>query len=248
MPKLPHINVAEAFADCVESIGGEVLDRILPQSPTFSNADYVFRGDGVVAELKCLEKDIISTSEFEQRATKMHARWVSEGRVLPPATSTVRMNLRELPEDCALEIIALFKARMEAVVKKANSQIRETKKHLGMPNAKGLLLLVNNGNSSMELGMAFHVLARILKEKFSRINSLVYFSVNHPVRIPGITMPSLPWADPKIDRRDEVDRGFREKLRDAWFAHLSKLTSRPVGVFSMDGSDPSAMDDVTFIR
>ena len=60
-------------------------------------------------------------------------------------------------------------------------------------------------------------------------------------------MRSLRWADPNIDYRDEVDRSFREKLRNAWFAHFSKLISEPVCVFSVDGSDPSAMDDVAFI-
>ena len=116
-----------------------------------------------------------------------------------------------------------------------------------MPSAKGLLLLVNDGNLSMSPGLVFNLLDRILREKYHSINSLVYFSVNHPVHIPGIKMRSLPWADPIIEYRDEVDRRFREKLRNAWFAHFSKLISEPIYACSVDGSDPSAMDDVAFI-
>ena len=242
-----RIEVASAFADCVESIGGEVLDRCLPKPANFSTADYVFRKDGVVAELKCMEHDIMSTAEFKEQLNNTYARWVSEGLVPLPAAPRVQVNLQELPEPCAREFMKPFKRRLEATVKKANKQIRETKEHLDLKDAKGLLLLANDGNLSMKPNLVFHLLDRMLRAEFRSINSLVYFSVNHPVSVPGIGMPVLPWAAPIIDYRDQVDSTFMNKLRDAWFAHHSRLVEGPILEFATDCSEPSSIDAIDFV-
>lgn len=150
MSDMPRIDVEQAFADCVEEMGGQVLDRTLSDAEKrFSNADYFFPQDNVVADLKCLREDIMSKPEFARQASEMHARWVAEGRVAPPRTSRVVLNPRELPDECAREFVELFKKRLEfSTIKKANKQLRETKKRLGAADAEGLLLLANDGNVS----------------------------------------------------------------------------------------------------
>lgn len=247
MSKPHRIDIASAFADCVESIGGEVLDRSLPKPASCSTADYVFRKDGVVAELKCMEHDIMSTPEFQRRINEAYARWVRKGLVPQPEAPSVQVDLRELPEPCVMEFMKPFKRRLEATVKKANKQIRETKEHLDLKDAKGLLLLANDGNLSMKPDLVFHLLDRMLRAGFRSINSLVYFSVNHPVSVPGMGMPALLWAAPIIDYRDQVDSAFMNKLRDAWLAHHSRLVEGPILEFGLDCSEPSSIDAIDFV-
>lgn len=247
MSKPHRIDIASAFADCVESIGGEVLDRSLPKPASCSTADYVFRKDGVVAELKCMEHDIMSTPEFQRRINEAYARWVRKGLVPQPEAPSVQVDLRELPEPCVMEFMKPFKRRLEATVKKANKQIRETKERLGLKDSKGLLLLANDGNLSMKPDLVFHLLDRMLKAGFHSINSLVYFSVNYPVHVPGIEVPTLLWAAPIIEYREQVEPTFMTKLRDAWLAHHSRLVPGPLVEFRLDCSKPSSMDYVDFV-
>ena len=49
------MNVEELFNAYVKSVDGELVSELLPKSPTFSNADYLFRkqrAEPLIAELK----------------------------------------------------------------------------------------------------------------------------------------------------------------------------------------------------
>ena len=52
-----QIDVEKAFADFVRGFGGEVVEDIVGASPDFRNADYLFRSNRVVAELKRVVED-----------------------------------------------------------------------------------------------------------------------------------------------------------------------------------------------
>lgn len=50
----PHnpLAVEKTWHKFVKSIGGQVVEEILPASPSFENADYIFTDSEVVAALK----------------------------------------------------------------------------------------------------------------------------------------------------------------------------------------------------
>lgn len=50
----PHtpLPVEATWSDFVRSVGGEVVEDLVPEPRTFANADFLFREQGVVAELK----------------------------------------------------------------------------------------------------------------------------------------------------------------------------------------------------
>ena len=241
-----RIDIAKELATCVSRLEGIVLDEHLHQ-PTFNNADYWFPAAKVVAELKCLTEDLSTKSDFNASVAALHRSWVKRGLLPRPSTERVRLDLRELPLKCAREFIEPIKKRLEGGIKKANRQIRETKLHVDVTEAKGLLLIANDGNYMLPPSMMLHLLPRILKGQFSNINSVVYFSVNELVSTPGLKMPSLFWIDALVPTRDPVALEFRTALKTTWLKHLSDLIPAPI--FEYEGiAEPEFIDNIRFTK
>jgi hypothetical protein len=242
-----RIDVPNEIAACVRQLNGIVLDDVL-EHPTFQNADYWFPDANVVAELKCLTEDLTTNAIFNESVSALHASWVKRGLVPRLTAGRARMNLRDLPPKCAREYVDPIKKRLEAsTIKKANRQIRETKKHFNVPDAKGLLILVNDGNYMLPPTMMAPLLYRILKGQHSSINSVIYFLVNETASIPGIDMPSLFWIDALVPGREPVSLEFRKALRAAWMAHHSSLVPGPI--FEIEGNTHADLiDNIQFVR
>ena len=216
------------FSRCVKALGGSVLDEELI-NPTFSNADFWFPSANVVAELKCLSENYFSRDSFNKSLSDKYQSWVARGLVPRLKTAKAIVNLANLPVQCADEVVQPLKRKLEtSTVKKANRQIRETREHLGASNAKGLLLLVNDGNHALPPSMVRHLLARLLNAQYRCINTVVHFSVNEQVQVPGINMPTLFWAQWGFRDRVGIDPEFLEQLRSAWLAHHSTISGGDV--------------------
>lgn len=242
-----RIDVPKAVAVCVKQLNGVILDEVLVQ-PKFANADYWFQDANIVAELKCLTEDLSTNAIFNNSVLALYATWVKRGLVPRTAGGNVRMNLRDLPLQCAREYLEPIKKRLEAsTIKKANRQIRETKKHFNAPDAKGLLLLVNDGNYMLPPTMMVPILLRILKGQHSSISSVIYFSVNEHSTVPGIDMPSLFWIDALVPGREPVSSVFREALRKAWMVQYSHLVLEPI--YEIEASmHANIIDNIQFVR
>src|SRR6266567_7159531 len=143
MQEPPQLHIESSFNEFVKEFNGELVSELLPANPSFDNADYLFRNDNVVAELKCLEKDILDGIDFKAKLNVLYDTWVRKGLVRP-AWGTVEINTATLPIQCQQEIHSIIKNPIERTIKKANRQIRETKEHFNLPNAAGLLLLAND--------------------------------------------------------------------------------------------------------
>jgi len=157
-----------------------------------------------------------------------------------------RLNLCDILEECAPEFLGLVKPKLESsTLKKANRQIRETKAHFGALDAKGLLLLVNDGNYMLPPNMALHLLSRSLTGQYSSISSVIYFSVNESVSVPGLPMESMFWIDGLVPGREPVSPEFRQALQTAWMKHYSGLVPGPI--FEFEGNpDPDMVDKLQF--
>ena len=240
-----RIDIPTELAVCVKALGGVVLDEILVR-PNFSNADYWFSTANVVAELKCLTEDLSTKEEFNESIANLHASWVKRGLVPRPQGERPRINLRELPLKCSREFIEPIKKRLEAsTIKKANRQIKETKQHFNASNAKGLLLLVNDGNYMLPPTMMLHLLSRILKDQHSSINSVIYFSVNEISSVPDIPMPALFWFDAIVPGRTPVAVEFSNALRTEWLRHHSTLVPGTISEIKGEGT-PEYIDSIQF--
>lgn len=241
-----RIDVEKELAACVRGSGGVVLADELPDNPTFPNADYWFPKDNVVAELKCLSEDPID-EDFKKRNSRLYTSWVAKGWVpaLPAGRTTI--NSRDLPIQCYRELTEpIKKAFAASTIKKAGKQLKETKKYLNAPHAKGLLILVNDGNTLFTPEMTAHLLARILKGGHSSINSVIYFSVNESIIGPGLDEPSRFWAEFVVPDRVPIANTFHEAIRTAWMAHLSSVVPGPVA--ERLGPENVAISEMRFAR
>lgn len=242
-----RIDVAKEVAACVRGLGGQVLDEVLHQ-PNFANADFWFPAERVAIELKCLTENLASKADFNESLEQMYATWVRRGLVPCSTGDRASLNLREIPLRCAREFIEPIKKRLEvSTIKKANRQLRETKRHFEAQDAKGLLLLVNDGNYMLPPTMMAHLLSRILKGQYSNINSVIYFAVNEVSTAPGIPMPTLFWIEAIPPDREPVNDDFLMSLRKAWMQHHSRLVPDPIYEFA-GSSDPAFFDNIQFSR
>jgi hypothetical protein len=238
------INVEEAFGKFVKATGGVLISEILGPSPAFANADYLFRDEGVVAELKCLEKDVMDGETFQTRISAALEDWIVKGKI-PPFSGRIQIHSASLPQDCQHELFNILRRPLVGAITKANQQIKATKAHLNLPHAKGLLLLVNNGCWSLESDAVLYLADTSLGDRFRSINSVVYFTVNMPARMPGIQNDALVWVPAGRKGIDPVENGFLDHLQRGWFAHYAALTHQPLPVFEEDWR---RIADLRFVR
>jgi hypothetical protein len=186
---------------------------------------------------------------------ELHRRWIREGKVppFPPGVRAVRVNTRTLPRECAVQVENILTARVRRVVEKANSQIKRTKEALRVPEAKGLLLLANDGDLMLELDGVLHCLHRILHGKYSHINAVAYFSANETVNGPGIPHPAYFWmplsiSDAPAPDRPKIDSGFLKRLSEAWFNHIATVRGMPVIAMQRGDDPPEVIERIRFGR
>lgn len=154
-----RINVRREFSACVAKMGGTVNDDSLAGRPDNKpNADFVFLPEGVVAELKCLETDW--ADELAAHAPARTEDWIRRGK-LRPLSGTI--SLPDLPLPLVREIVDPFRKRLKVrVVARAAKQIKQTRIDIARPDAKGLLIIVNDGNRALAPDMMAHLLVPIL--------------------------------------------------------------------------------------
>jgi hypothetical protein len=136
--KLP---LEATFNEFVESVGGELIEKLLPNNDGRKRADYLFRSPLIVAELESLEREI----KLPDYAKKLQIRVRDWGRRgLIRVYGTTQIELRKLPKPCQDEWLVIFEAPIQKhVLSDANRQIREAKESLGLPDANGVLLIAN---------------------------------------------------------------------------------------------------------
>jgi hypothetical protein len=171
---------------------------------------------------------------------------VQRGLIPPTEREKITFNIRDIPVKCAREFLDPIKRRLEVnVFKKANKQIKETKKHFNAPSAKGLLLLVNDGDCMFSPETMAHLLARSMKKEHRSIHSAVYLSVNELVTVPGVSLPALFWMDGLVPNREPVPTALRDLLQQSWVAHYSGLVPGPIYEILMK-NEPDVLENIKF--
>jgi hypothetical protein len=252
MSRHQRIPVEKTFDEFVCGFGGsKVLDLLalredLKGSPPL-NADYVFPAHNVIAELKCLEENTYSPDEFKEVFQSLMDDWERRG-VLPWRLygGPIVVQSRDLPLVCQLELEKLISGTLRNVIKKANKQIRVTKETLHLTNARGLLLLVSDGNYFLRPEQIFPLLGRLLRERYSNISSVVYFTVNSVVDMPNLNRDGLVWIQSIRANAEPVSSEFLAALRAGWFQYLSRRLGIEIPEYIID--DDSLVEAMRFIR
>ncbi|MDM0079233.1 hypothetical protein QTI17_01380 [Variovorax sp. J31P179] len=221
-----RIDVRREFSACVSKMGGTVNDDVLAARPDNKpNADFVFAADDVVAELKCLETDW--AAELAAHAPARTDDWMRRGKLRRMSGS---ISLEDLPLPLVREILEPFRKRLKSrIVARAAKQIKQSRLDIARPSAKGLLIIVNDGNRALAPDMMAPLLLPILNSgSYSAIHTVLYMSVNEPVTVGGPFGQAQFWMPWSIKGKESVSQDFVDRLGDAWMAHLSSVTGDPV--------------------
>jgi hypothetical protein len=127
-----------------------------------------------------------------------------------------------------------------------HDQIKHTLRALSLPEAKGLIIVVNDGNYGLELDAALYLIDKILGSQFHSINSVIYLTVNLFATTPITEKPALVWIHATRTGAVAVDAQFVQRLFDGWRAYLSQKLGHPVIV--VDLTDRAMIEKIRFVR
>ncbi len=171
----------------IESFGGEVVAKLLKKGGDLpKNADFLLFDRTVVAELKCLEKDYFSAHDVERKLTALVNGWIRSGILRDDQIQNGKFSVNDLSEICALQTLEVFAKPIREAITHANNQIKETKRHFDLPTARGLILIANDGNRSLNPDLVMHILGRLLRARFSALDSFVYFAPDMQITVPDL--------------------------------------------------------------
>lgn len=239
-------DIESVFREFVRDFGGEVL----PEDPENKTADFLFRSQKIVAELKCLMID--QTEEMKKKLGKAVVKAVEKDPSILTLHGHEELAIATAPPAIQSAWLNILIAPIENIIKDANRQIRATKEQLNLPDAKGLVLIFNHANQLHVRPQDFRMLlARVLRKKaqggqlrFSHVEGVVYFSYKTVKAEPLGTSFWMPLQNPPTPEDDGRYMGyFQIELRKGWYAYIEKMTGVPVRDFDAEGALDSKSSD-----
>ncbi|MHB8471342.1 MAG: hypothetical protein ACYDC8_00560 [Gammaproteobacteria bacterium] len=218
----PHdhpLPVEIAWQEFVRVAGGDMVSSFLPEPRSFENADFIFKKAGVVAELKEVKTEFSASDAFRKGFEELMTRVMVEDPGWKPLLLGGTGNF---PTWFNYEFVRLFRPPMSRVLKKANRQLRDTKKHFGIQSATGILLFANDGFTSVGPDLVRALATQLLQHSYSSVDCFVYITVNRYVEVQGSNVPRLIWAPSYSDRAQDSLVTFVDELGRLWFDFLEK--------------------------
>jgi hypothetical protein len=227
--KYPHINVEETFDQLVREYGGGVvLKEKLGSSPDFSNADYLFHFEKVVAELKCMTEDNSDSPGIQSKVAGLLQEFYAAGKI--ESTEVNEENWKRFPWELQNAIYSVTTTAIQARVKKANKQIRETRHRLGLETYNGVLLIANDGLISMPPAAFVHSIAKYLRNNCSEISLFIFFTANIFAVVEDPNLPVVFWFSMQMEDRRKVEDSLIRRLGLSW----QRMACNQLGVRTID--------------
>ena len=207
------IDIPTVFANFVEEYGGEVCDRTREQVQG-RIADYVFRKQNVIAELKCLETDPYHPPEGTGRLwSDLRKAGMSEREIIDWARGRGKLS-----NDATWQLATLFRRRIEKITRKAEKQVQATRHTFEMPSAPGLLLIANDNNYLFSYPQKFQLISDVFARHFedSCIKGFIFFTPNVPMRVANSLREWHPWATSYSQMASDDFVAFVDDLGHHW--------------------------------
>ena len=160
------------FDRFVCSLGGERVDKRLHQ-PDFENADYIFDEHRILIELKIIETEFGNMAPFKRKELALYESLARKFGLGP-----IIRGERAPNEFFARGKLEIYRGPLSRLAKKANRQIRQTKKALDLDDYKGILICINDGFRELNVSTVVGLFGRILYGANSEIHAFVYLT-NH---------------------------------------------------------------------
>jgi hypothetical protein len=213
----PHkpIPVETTFDEFVCAQGGKKVSGLVAPNSQFPNADYLFEGEGIVSELKEITTEFHKTNKHITALYEMYRELEKAGTI-----SWDDVIAGNFPPEFRRRQLRLFRPPIQRILKKANRQIKETKKALGRGDELGLLVLVNDGFTAISPLLVKALIAESLVHSYKSIDGFVYLTVNSYVSLPSSEYATLLWTasyasgapDRMVEFVDNLGRAWRKFL------------------------------------
>jgi hypothetical protein len=217
----PHspLPVEKTFHSFVRKYGGCVVSDVLPGNPSFDNADYSFKDNNIIGELKEIETEFLNQDGAKIKFSEMMEKLLNE---YPNWKPSLMGGDDYYPDWFKIEFIRLARPGITRILKKANKQIRQTKEHFNAPNANGVLFFINDGFTGISPFLAQALACDALTNSYSSIDCFLYMTLNRYVEIDDSSEPKLIWAPSYSDRVDDSFVDFIDNLGRNWFDFLEE--------------------------
>lgn len=168
------------WQEFVKQTGGELVAPLITRQKV-QNADFLYRHNRVVIELKVLETEFLDAPS-----------------VVSKIESAFDRNPKDDPNDLTTplgrELLKILRAPLQRIIKKANRQIRETKQELGLVGWRGIIVIVNDGFRALAPDLVMRLCSDILAgESYSSADAFIY-QTNHYIEVPENPYALLLWA------------------------------------------------------
>jgi hypothetical protein len=180
--------------------GCESIDELLREShEKRKRADYLLRNRQVIVEVKTLEVD-----QFHRTQTFID-RLNAEGRVYAAGRHWADTIYRGLPDELKRKMLYTITKGLEDDAAHADRQTRYTREIFSIPNALGVLVVLNDGAPTLSPALISYGLGRLLEKKrpdgslrYTQNDGVIMFSATHvvPEEHGGQGMPCFMTANP----------------------------------------------------
>lgn len=218
-----RIDVEATFSAFVRTFrNGRIVRELMPDAPTMTlNADYFFPDAGVVMELKTLEAD---ASSSDARSRRLVAAYRAAGYSGSDLFGFLFRG-EPMPNDVQEKFGRLLANPIAKAVKRANKQIRATKRFLRAETALGVVAVANSNNYGLSPGAIFGAIARAATSlEDNHTDAVVYFTPNVYHDIEGSDVAHQIWTAAYRDEQTDRLVEFVNDLGRAW-GDFSEMTS-----------------------
>lgn len=194
MHRLPSAQEFEdRFTAYVQSINGHRVDHLVPVRPELPKlADYVLFDRTVIAELKCITTDHLSSPSIGKHLADLLRASVSSGAIGP---ANFQGNRVIFDERVSLALRRQAVDQLARPLKKlsayASKQIRSTASEMSIESFHGLLVLVNLADQRLAPEIVHTLLSRALKDHAKSVHFVAFYSPHIGVQLPDGRRPTL---------------------------------------------------------
>lgn len=228
------IDVEKEVESCVIKIGGRLVRELVGESPNFNDADYLFDGYGIVAELKILAEDKMHDPRIREKMTKIYREASARGDAEVIVYGESMITAGDLSPEYARKLGEVYRAPIQRAIKKANRQIKQTKEHLKRKLHHGLLILVNDVHTALEPQHIQWILGTTFRDReYSSIDSILYFTANLTATHPELDTKILIWAEWDRPNFPKIDQTFRMALRREWDIRMQEIAGEMIPTWKL---------------
>jgi hypothetical protein len=224
------------FQEFVKTLDGfEDIDALLKDHdpPGKKRADYLFSERTIIVEQKTLETDP------NDKPQKYMDRLMEENRFIGFGTFSTKQVFDKLPDGDKLykTLIHKFTSVIEGIASNADKQTRDTRDIFGIPNAAGVLVLLNEAAQILTPDLLEYRMQDLFKTdtrdgsvRYPHYDMIIVISELHPVHV-GLTkyIPTKRYINSTARQRERAI-AFSEKLTAGWAAFNGVPLIRQINV------------------